>query len=354
MVSKQQSALVAVLLVAFVVALSACSPARRAVAPEVGAVPPAAEREGAPGGVGGAGARRADSATASSGEQGAGSSPTQALRQSGAAPAGAEKIAAAPAQAQAPAPQPAGQGQQPWDRMIIRNATVNLVSDNVGATLDALTGIVTSTPGAYIFGSNIRFENNRQVATITLRVPGPAFDEVMGRIRRLAAKPEDVTNEQVASQDVTEEFVDLQSQVRNLQAQEQRLLQLLERAQNVQEILLVQQRLSETRAQIERLQGRMNFLERRSEFGTITVTITARPQEPKQDQPKGWNPQRTFQQAWASVAVMLQALADAAIWLAVWSVILVPVVAILALLLWVVRRLTRPVAPPAAPPAPAA
>ncbi len=354
MVSKQQIAWVAVLLVSCVVALSACSPARRAVAPEIGALPPAAEREGAPADVAGVAARRANGTAASSDVQGAGGSLAQPLRQSSAASAGAEKTAGAPAQAQAPASQPAGQGQQPWDRMIIRNATVNLVSDNVGATLDAITGIVTSTPGAYIFGSNIRFENNRQVATITLRVPGPAFDEVMGRIRRLAAKPEDVTNEQVASQDVTEEFVDLQSQVRNLQAQEQRLLQLLERAQNVQEILLVQQRLSETRAQIERLQGRMNFLERRSEFGTITVTVTARPPEQKQDQTRGWDPQRTFQKAWASVAVMLQALADAAIWLSVWSVILVPVVAILALLLWAVRRLTRPVAPPAAPPAPAA
>jgi hypothetical protein len=342
----------AMLTVMLMVVLSACSPARRPGTQAIGAPPPKAEVEGPPTDTLGAAIRRGDGVPAQSSEQTVRGSAAQPVQTGSTAPAGAEK--AAGAQAQALGPQPAGQGQQPWDRMIIRNATVNLVADNVGATLDALTGIVTSTPGAYIFGSNIRFENNRQVATITLRVPGPAFDEVMGRIRRLAAKPEDVTNEQVASQDVTEEFVDLQSQVRNLQAQEQRLLQLLERAQNVQEILLVQQRLSETRAQIERLQGRMNFLERRAEFGTITVTITARPQEPKQDQPKGWDPQRTFQRAWASLAVILQAMADAAIWLAVWSVILVPVAAILALLLWVVRRLARPIAPPAVPPAPAA
>jgi hypothetical protein len=242
---------------------------------------------------------------------------------------------------------PAGQAQQqPWDRMIIKNGTMTLVADDVAGTVDAMSGIVASVPGAHVFGSNVRYEGSRQIATITLRVPSQSFDEVMARLRRLATKPQDVMNEQVSSQDVTEEFVDLQSQVRNLQAQEQRYLTLLDRAQSVADILAIQQRLGETRMQIERIQGRLTYLERRAEFGTIVVTVNARPVGVR-PQAGVWDPQATFARALASVAVLLQNVGDVAIWLAVFSVVLVPMGLIVWLVVWLVRRASRPEAPAA-------
>jgi hypothetical protein len=347
---RKQLALVSLVVVSILaLVLGACAPGRSSSGkPAVQPAPearPEQPADGTSGAVGGSEsfAGRADSAPAAT-------SPDQRGMPAGAADKGAASSQAQGAPAQ-PAPQ--GQNQQPWDRMIIRNGTITLVSDDVAGTVNTITGIITSVDGGHIFGSNIRFEGGRQIATITLRVPGPAFDDVLGRLRRLAAKPEDVTNEQVSSQDVTEEFVDLQSQVRNLQAQEQRYLQLLDKAQNIQEILLVQQRLSDTRMQIERLQGRMNFLERRAEFGTITVSVTARSAE-KKAETKGWDPQRTFSMAWASVAVVLRSFADMLIWLSVYSIILVPLGLGIALIIWLLRRATRPAAPPTpAPPSPA-
>jgi hypothetical protein len=72
---------------------------------------------------------------------------------------------------------------------------------------------------------------------------------------------------------VTEEFVDLESNLRNLQAAEVRLVGLMERAQKVDEVIAVQRERTNVRSQIERIEGRRRLLECRSEFTTINLTL---------------------------------------------------------------------------------
>jgi hypothetical protein len=76
---------------------------------------------------------------------------------------------------------------------------------------------------------------------------------------------------------VTEEFADTEARINNLKATEAQLLKLLERAEEMEDILVVQRELTGVREQIERLQGRLNVLERRSAFSTISVIL--RPQQ---------------------------------------------------------------------------
>jgi hypothetical protein len=152
--------------------------------------------------------------------------------------------------------------------------------------------------------------------------------------------------ENVSTQEVTEEFVDLEAQVRNLEATEQQYIRFLDRAQRIEEILPLQQRLTEVRAQIERLKGRMNLLQRRADVSTIDVTLvlpgTTDPTRP------GAEPRaiRTMREAFAQLGVVLLALLDVAIYLAVYALPLLP---LLAIFYWW-RRGRRP--GPASPPAP--
>ena len=83
-----------------------------------------------------------------------------------------------------------------------------------------------------------------------------------------------VTNENSDGTDVTGEFIDLQSRLTNLQASEREYLKLLARAGTIEEILVVQDRINNERAQIEQVQGRINLLQNQTDLATITVHLT--------------------------------------------------------------------------------
>lgn len=125
-------------------------------------------------------------------------------------------------------------------------------------------------------------------AGFTIRVPSRAYDDTLAALRRLALT---VQNEDNKSQDVTEEYTDLGAQLRNLEATESQYLELLRRAQSIDDILKVQARVSETRKEIERIKGRMVLLERTTETASITVNFFTRDMQkpdPKTGLPTWW------------------------------------------------------------------
>jgi hypothetical protein len=88
----------------------------------------------------------------------------------------------------------------------------------------------------------------------------------------------------VEGQDVTEEFVDLESRERNLLAAEESLLELYDRAESVEDTLTVERELTDIRGQIEEVQGRIQYLERRTATSEIVLHLepvaTAPPERP--------------------------------------------------------------------------
>lgn len=224
--------------------------------------------------------------------------------QGAAAPAPVSPQPSAPnAQAYAPAP-----AQASWDRMIIRNASVVLTVRDVENSLTAIRDIAVAA-GGWVAQSNTRYEGERQVANISIQVPASAFESSIREIRRLAIKVEsEVSN----TQDVTEEYTDLESQVRNLKATEASLLNLMAKAERMEDILALQRELTNIRGQIERLQGRVNYLQRRVEMSTITVSLLPEGAPKPGDRP-AWNPLATAEKAWNASAIFLQAVADVAL-----------------------------------------
>ncbi len=222
-------------------------------------------------------------------------------------------------------PAPAGSDLAlPLDRMIIRTAQLVLTVSDVESAVQAVRALVTATPGARILAAQTRYENDQQVATLTLQVPAAAFETVMLALRRLAQR---VESEATSSQDVTEEFIDLTARLRTLRATEARLLALLERAQRLEDILVLERELAQVRSQIERLEGRQRYLAQRSDLATITVTLqpeglAARPQPV-------WDPLQTADRAFQASLRLLLRLADLVItvlafswWLALLALLL--------------------------------
>jgi hypothetical protein len=105
--------------------------------------------------------------------------------------------------------------------------------------------------------------------TVTIRIPNDTFPEVMDKLKKLG-KVKSISEQ---AQDVTEEYVDLESRINNLRSQEAVYLRLMAKAQTIEESIAVQRELSVIQEQIEQLQGRKNYLDNHVQFSTVQVTL---------------------------------------------------------------------------------
>ncbi|MDQ5823735.1 MAG: DUF4349 domain-containing protein [Chloroflexota bacterium] len=236
------------------------------------------------------------------------------------------------------------QEPQSWDRMIIRTATLQLRVKDVSASMDAIRGVVGGHAG-YVTGSESRQEGDYTVGTMTVQVPAAQFDGAMSQLRTLGIK---VLNESVSSSDVTEEFTDLNSQLRNLRATESRILELMNRAEAIGDILSLDRELRGIQGEIERIQGRVNFLGKRAEMSTITVSLypEAITVEPNPQVAEAWDPVRIAGEAWEASLQLLANVGTLVITVVVFLWWLLPLAMLAALFLRRTRR-TMPTAPTA-------
>jgi hypothetical protein len=186
-------------------------------------------------------------------------------------------------------------------------------------------------------------------SVVTFRVPAERFEEALSGVEGLARR---VLARSVSGQDVTEEFVDLSSRLRNLEATRDRLLELLARAERVEDALQVNQALSDVQGQIEQIQGRMKYLRESAALSTISAELRPLPATPPIIDEDSWQPLLVAREALTGLISFGQALLNLAIVLLIW----IPIW--LTLLLagrWGLRRLgTRrtnriPPVPPAPP-----
>ncbi|MGD0780192.1 MAG: DUF4349 domain-containing protein [Dehalococcoidales bacterium] len=155
------------------------------------------------------------------------------------------------------------------DRMVIYNAYLTIVTDNITTALAQITDLAANN-GGFVVNSNISEDQNRLNAYISFRVLASRFDDTMKALHSLAV---DVKSESTSGQDVTEQYTDLASKLRNLEASETQLLELMKKAGTVEAILAVQKELTNTREQIELIKGQMQYLEQSSNLALFTVTL---------------------------------------------------------------------------------
>ena len=140
-------------------------------------------------------------------------------------------------------------------------------------------------------------------------------------------------NTSMSSQDVSSDYVDTQSRLNNLRGEQQRLLTLLSHASALGDVLSIDQRLTDVEGQIEQIEGHLNQLNSQTSFYNITVSL-----QPSQavvnPPPAAWSIAQVWQSALSAAIAFAVVLVTVLIWLAVFSVYLIPV----ALVVWFVRR----------------
>ena len=205
------------------------------------------------------------------------------------------------------------------ERKIIKNGNISIEVDNVIDSMNRITEIAQAL-GGYVVSSN-KYSNDETHATVAIRVPAKRFDEAFEKIREIAIE---TPYENKESMDVTEEYTDLEAQLRNLEATEAQYLELLKKAENVEDMVTVQRELSYIRGEIERIEGRMRYIDRTSDMSYIEVHI-GEVQSLKQ---KKWNPGQAFTSAVNGFISFLKGLYVVIIWIAMFCPIWIPILVI--------------------------
>jgi hypothetical protein len=231
------------------------------------------------------------------------------------------------------------------DRLVIRTATLSMVVADPVASADRISALAASLNG-YIVTSNTSEASvdaagkNIMQASITIRVPSAQLDAALVQIRGLAVTVKSVN---ITGQDVTAQYTDLQSQLRNAQAAETKLQQIMDSATKTDEVLAVFNQLVVIRGQVEQLQGQIKYFDESAAMSAISVDLIPDALSQPIDV-GGWKPQGVVKSALEALLHSFQGLATAAIWIGLYVLPLALVIGlpVYVLVRFLARRVRRP------------
>jgi len=225
------------------------------------------------------------------------------------------------------------------DRNLILTAKIDMRTKDPWATSDRAQAIASGLGGDVLNLSQSGTADTRS-ASLTIRVPSSRFGDALQQLKSLEGE---IQTSGVTAQDVTDQFVDLQARLTAKQAEEQRYIAILNRANTIDEILKVDASLGSVRTQIEQLTAQINSIKQRTDFSTISMSISTLTALPGDTTSKAWDPAKTVGRALAALGAMMQVFADIVIWLIVfgWLPLLAFAILIFA------TRMRRPTAPTA-------
>jgi hypothetical protein len=226
------------------------------------------------------------------------------------------------------------------DRNLILTAKIDMRSKDPWATSDRAQAIAVSL-GGDVLSLQQSGNGDTRTAFLSMRVPSNRFGDALQQLKALDAE---VQTSNVSTQDVTEQFVDLQARLVAKQAEEQRYNALLARANTIDEILKIDASLSNVRTQVEQLTGQINSIKSRTDYSTIALSVSPIGILRVDDTGKAWDPAKTVGRAVAALAAMLQVFADLTIWLVIFGWI-----PLIALAVAFVATRSRRTAAPSAP-----
>ena len=233
-------------------------------------------------------------------------------------------------------------GSAEAERIVIKNADLSIVVANPADAMDAISEMAEGM-GGFVVNSNLYKTTTSQGlevpnANITVRVPADQLESALDQIKALVADPAiDIVNENVTGQDVTDQVTDLESRLRNLQAAEEQLLQIMEDAYKTEDVLSIFRELTSVREEIEVIQGQIKYFRESARLSAISVTLQAKAAvEPITV--GGWQLGVEAQRAIQALVNSGEMLATALLWLLLYAL---PILAIIFLPIFFIVRAIR-------------
>ncbi len=201
------------------------------------------------------------------------------------------------------------------DRKVIRNVSLQLEANETRSTYERIVTIAEANGGFVAFAEVSPAEDEEEpFIQLTVRIPSSNLTPALTAIKDAA---DEVVSESQGAQDVTEQFIDLEAQLTNLTLLETELRALLEEVRQQPEadptkLLQVFTEISNTRGEIERIQGQLNYLGDAVELATVSIGIAPTPQSVP-IVAEGWAPSDTVRDAARDLVAGLQNMADVVI-----------------------------------------
>jgi hypothetical protein len=172
---------------------------------------------------------------------------------------------------QIPAPESASlpPGSVAIDQKLIKTGSINLEVTAVPSTVDQLGEIALRNGGYLSSSSQSGSSSDRISATVVVRIPAAAFENTVAEIKSLGT----VRSVSLNTQDVTEEYVDLQAQKEALQRQLDQYNHIMEKAESVEDILKIQVELGKAQTELDRIEGRLRYMDNRGDLATLSVYL---------------------------------------------------------------------------------
>ena len=234
--------------------------------------------------------------------------------------------------------------------MIIKTGDATVEVDSLEIAVAQVTALAKQLGGAVASSSMETGRKDLRTAQLTLRIPSARFDAALSGLSPIGK----VESQNVGSQDVTEEFVDMTARMTNARRLEDRLIDLLaKRTGKLEEVLAVERELARVREEIERYEGRLRYLKTRAAISTLTVNLHE--PYPISGTPRGSNVLvEAFKNAWRNFVGFVASLISA-------SGVLIPLILLVGIGIYLLRKFgfwptmpwNRP-DPPRGPPAPPA
>lgn len=229
-------------------------------------------------------------------------------------------------------------GAEPMERLVVKRAEMRVSVADPAEAMHTVVQLAESMQGYVVNSNQWNSTNNGQTyiyASVMVRVPAERLDEMMQKVRDLAADPKTgVLSESVTGEDVTAEYVDSQARLRNLQAAEAQLVELLDQAPDLEYTLDIFKELTEIRSQIEVLEGRIKYLEESAALSALSVEFVAEASlQPLQIGP--WKPAGVAKEAIQTLVKVAQDVGTALIkFVIIWVPFLLPI----GLIVYFVRK----------------
>ena len=162
---------------------------------------------------------------------------------------------------------------QETDRKLIRNVNLSLQTKEFDTVLENMSQKVKDLGGyiqdSSVWGSSSDYSSSRS-ASYTLRIPSDKLDEFIDVVETLG----NVTYKNESVDDVTLRYVDVDSHKKALETEQERLLALLEKAENVEDIITIENRLSDVRYELENYESQIRLLDNQIDYSTVYVDIS--------------------------------------------------------------------------------
>ena len=224
------------------------------------------------------------------------------------------------------------------ERLVVKRAEMRVSVADPAEAMRTVVQWAESMQGYVVNSNQWNSTNNGQTyicASVMVRVPAERLDEMMQKVRDLAADPKTgVLSETVTGEDVTAEYVDSQARWRNLKAAEAQLVELLDQAPDLEYTLDIFRELTEIRSQIEVLEGRIKYLEESAALSALSVEFVAEASlQPLQIGP--WKPAGVAKEAIQTLVKVAQDVGTALIkFVIIWVPFLLPI----GLIVYFVRK----------------